>query len=491
MKQKTVRRIFTTSLSLAIGAIAHAAPSVDWERSVDGPQSAPEQYQSMELSGTGDTYIQGYSYDGSTFSWFGSLLAKVNSRGELVWSVQKGGPTEQGESITKIFASGDAVYAIGTTAGSRFGANIFKSTVWKFRAADGTLLWRRVYEDAPSGESIPQDLSVDGNGNLLVVGSQRNDSGFYVGDDAFAQKFSPLGELVWSFVEARPILGLLWGQGFQFVRADSSGDVIVAGTYSQGALNEVLVRKLNQDSGTVDWEYSPEGDTRGTPNSLDLTSTGDPVLSMNLSTTIGGDHRPRIVFSRLSAQTGAPKWTTTETMLPLYEQLDFRDQVCLDSSDNVYATLRYDTDGNALAFQKHNDNIRTFKFSGQTGTRIWAVDRGTAVRNDYQSSKAIRAAKNGKVYVVGEENLPVGSGPAISSAMLLLELSQSTGQTLSATRVTSPGYALPFRVRIDAKSRLHIAGVHIGSGGNQNLWVSRWSTMSHLVAPGKTRISLD
>lgn len=445
----------------------------------------------MEISGAGEIFVQGYSYDASTFSWYGSLLARVNARGELVWRVQKGGPSEQGEAISKIFASGDAVYAIGTTSGSRFGANILKSTVWKFRAADGTLLWRRVYEDAPSGESIPEDLSVDSNGNLLVVGSQRNDSGFYVGNDAFTQKFSPLGELVWSFVEARPILGLLWGQAFHFVRADRSGDVTIAGTYSQGALNQVLVRKLGRDSGSLLWEYSPGGDTRGTPNSLDLTSTGDPVLSMNVSTDIAGDYRPRIAISRLNAQTGAPRWTAQETILPLYEQLDFRDQVCLDSFDNVYATLRYDTDGNALAFQRNNDNMRTFKFSGETGIRQWAVERGTAVRYDYQSSKAIRAAKNGKVYVVGEEMLPVGSGPATSSAMLLLELSQANGQTLSATRVTSQGFALPFRVRIDAKSRLHIAGVHMGPGGNQNLWASRWSTFAPLAGPPKTRVSLE
>lgn len=482
-----IKSILFSLAGILVVSTGSAQPTLAWSNRYDGPTGRYDNAQITEVDSAGNTYLLGLEVDnGATGGNPQPVVMKVGPDGSHQWTAAPDPDFGAGHLPKRAAVTADALYVTGTIpATGPFGTGVNKATVWKFRASDGLLIWRRSYLDAPFADSIAQDIAIDPNGNIAICGSLYNDSGFFPGNDAFIQKYDASGNRLWSTIHAEPINGFSWGQGFHFIKSDQNGDFIVAGTHSMGAPSELLAFKYSGLTGAKLWDFRYSGSVSASPNTLLLASNGDPVIAVNTQLTIENETRSRIGFIRIAGATGSELWTRIET-LPLFYQLQLMDQVALDSNDNVIATLMYDTDGNALAPFLNNNSMRTFKFNGQTGLPVWTVDHGNNIRNDYQLPRTIQADAEGNVYVVGFETLP-DPNLGLSRHTMIRRHDANTGEVTWYEMFVGEGHESPFRVRFDGSGNMIIAGTSYSEATSQDFWVSKWQVPSQ--APNLTTIN--
>ncbi|MEQ1932648.1 MAG: PQQ-binding-like beta-propeller repeat protein [Fimbriimonadaceae bacterium] len=472
---KITNRIALVLSGLAFAGVASAQLSSSWSNRYNGPTNRYDAYQSIEIDPFGNAYLTGYEVDsGATGGNQSPVVRKVSPNGVPLWvAATTGADFGPGCLGQKIAVAGDSIYLVGTMPGtSPLFVGISKSTLWKFRATDGALVWRRTFEEALYG-STSGNLTVDSSGNIIVVGALWNDSGFFAGNDAFIQKFDPAGTRLWSTVFHEPINGLGWGQGFHFVEPDNSGNVIATGTHSMGTPTEILMFKYNGTDGSLIWDTRIEPQGSNAPIKLMMAANGDPVLAYNTSAAINNEYRPRIAFQRFDGAAGGSIWTTIESVPPLWYQLASTDQVHMDGQGNIAAALMYDVDGDGLAQYRNNNSMRTYKFNGTNGQKLWERDHGNAVRYDWQNPTCVRVDALGNVWVFGSETLPDPINISTRHTMIM-KYDGVSGEHLVYEKFVGEGQEVPYRGRFDGVGSLYLGGISYSATTNQDLWVAKW-----------------
>jgi hypothetical protein len=165
-----------------------------------------------------------------------AALLKLTSEGELAWVTHLGG--EHPDEITHLDVDGAGnIYALGRFKGTLvLGTNELKSAgdddlfIVKFDAV-GNPVWStrlgNAFAERPGG------LSVDGAGNMVVVGSFDKDLDFLgtpvlsKGEsDAFVARIAPDGKLLWVKTYGGERADAAYG-----VDTDAAGNVVVAGGF--------------------------------------------------------------------------------------------------------------------------------------------------------------------------------------------------------------------------------------------------------------------
>jgi hypothetical protein len=201
----------------------------------------------LALDGSGGPVATGYfngsaDFGGGTLSSAGGkdiYVAKYSSAGSHVWSERIGGSLDDAATsvavdgggnvvLTGNFASSSVDFGGGALLNSG-GADIFLA---KYSSA-GTHVWSKRFGGGFSAAENGYDVATDGAGNVLLTGSVVDTIDFGGGPlpsdgwyDIFLAKFSATGAHVWS---RRTGAGA--GKG---IAADSSNNVITAGTFSGG-----------------------------------------------------------------------------------------------------------------------------------------------------------------------------------------------------------------------------------------------------------------
>jgi hypothetical protein len=192
-----------------------------------------------------------------------ALVCQLDDNGEVVWNTFLGGANNRGAcSAEKIVASqSNDLYVVGSSACS-WGAPLreYKGGDDAFVAkldADGELLWNTFLglQDSDSGE----DLAVDGNGNVIVVGASNILSGNpfvkIYNQQAFAAKLNGEGALQWITYLGSGEWD--WGRG---VAVDGNGEIVVTGTSYHGwgspmrpysGWSDAFVAKLSNSGGII------------------------------------------------------------------------------------------------------------------------------------------------------------------------------------------------------------------------------------------------
>jgi hypothetical protein len=206
----------------------------------------------------------------------------------------------------------------------------------------GQQLWSRSWSGSGWGKDTPADLAVDGDGNVVVVGTSWNGLNPQGTEfDLIVLKYDPAGTLVWE----RRYDSIGWSEDASSVKIDAQGNVYVGGTTTNRAANQLL---------HPDWivlKYSPAGE---------------------------------LLWSRVHAGAGA--------------ESDVLDRLALDAAGNVYAT------GTSGAFRDNDwvNDLTTIKYSA-TGQKLWeARNEGVpGMRTNGNIPRSIEIDAQGNAYVAG------------------------------------------------------------------------------------------
>lgn len=225
---------------------------LQWARQYDGPiANSPDAAFFVESDQSGNVYVTGTSTAPGTGSDF--LTIKYNPQGDSVWVRRFAGPGNSHNEIPQgldVDQSGN-VYITGFYSGPQ---SIDYMTI-KYNTS-GTQQWAIAY-DSTHGQDIPEDITVDPNGNVFVTGRSRINSTY---NDFCTIKYNSSGVRQWlrvydNLTESRDDIGL-------DVEADAQGNVYVTGITNEDGSNYSIITIKYDAGGVQKWlaEYDETDD---------------------------------------------------------------------------------------------------------------------------------------------------------------------------------------------------------------------------------------
>lgn len=362
-----------------------------------------------------------------------------------------------------------------------------------------------------NGDDMAEDLSVDADGHVVVVGNRHNGESNdivlvrYTADGSFDASFG-VGE-----DDGTPngVVNISLGEGNDFgtaVAQQADGKVVVAGYHEEGSSTNMVVLRVNAD-GTLDQTFGTADD--GTENGIVNISLGDGNdVARDLAVQADGkivvvgdsvtaDGSSNIVVARLNAdgsvdeafgqsEDGTPNGFVATSLgngddkaNALALQADGKivvvgNRIAEDGSSNIIVA-RYDAAGVPDA---------TFGASGDDGTPEGFVNLSLGEGDDVARDVALQA--DGKVVVAGDSVTADGSSNFVL-ARLNADGTPDEGFGVSEDGTpngfvsTSLGegndYATGLAIQTDGK--LVVAGYH-QEGESTNIAVARYETNGDL-----------
>jgi uncharacterized delta-60 repeat protein len=244
---KAIGPAFAGAALLAMLALAPAYAQtdvqVDWVRHYSSgfdPEFAFANAVAVDASG--NVYVTGSSYGSNGLPDYATV--KYSSSGARLWVKRYNGPEDNWDGATEIALDGSGnVYVTGQS----FGRNYFDYVTIKY-GPSGTREWLARYDGPANNDDWPNDLAVDGAGNVYVTGYSLGVGTFY---DYATIKYNPSGTQEWVARYNGPgnTKDRAWALG-----VDASGNVYVTGDSGEGSENssDYLTVKYNP-SGVQQW----------------------------------------------------------------------------------------------------------------------------------------------------------------------------------------------------------------------------------------------
>lgn len=336
-------------------------------------------------------------------------------------------------------------------------------------------LWWPTDSTCGSGRSNVLGLTVDGAGNILVVGALEGSLNLggglsLTGDayDLYVAKFDTNGLPLWGRVIQRHA----WSRGSAFIAVEGGGNVVVAGLFGGG----LSLGNVSLPGGSLFQPFvlklSPEGEPLwGQGFEVSAASVWDPIGLSGLSVDASGDiaftgsftgtlrigdtvhtrapYWNAVYVAKLSGATGAPLWSKS-----LRSASDLRGvDVAMDAAGDVLLAgsfaERLDIDGTVLTTASWALDIFLAKFAGDTGSARWSRSNRQDSTNDIFPRLGIDGAGNA---------LTVSLIPPYEFRLTKFD---GEGQVLWS-RVHEPSYGLVehegLRMSLDASGNMVLSG---------------------------------
>jgi len=226
-----------------------AGPNPDgtpvWQRSYNGGASGQDRINAM-AAGIDGVVVSGYSHNGTDFDY---LTIKYGFDGGQTWLKVHDSALGDDRALATALDSAGHVLVTGL-AYNGTGQDVL--TI-KYRDSDGTVLWSRPYDGGYADQG--KYLWIDAADNVYLSGTSFTLSGF---TDLYTAKYAAAdGSVIWEKIynsggdNTDIPVGIL---------ADEGGEVFVAGyTTKVSADNDILVVKYKKDNGTQLWASSFNG----------------------------------------------------------------------------------------------------------------------------------------------------------------------------------------------------------------------------------------
>jgi uncharacterized delta-60 repeat protein len=279
-------------------------------------------------------------------------------------------------------ALGDVIVAGHTDDGFNFQDML---TI-KYSGATGNRLWQRRYNGPANDHDSAEALTVDRNGNAVIVGYSFNGTNY----DCYAAKYAAAnGALLWEHRYNGPPDG---NDDLLSVGVDADDNVIVTG-YSQRLANsepDFYTAKYAAADGTLLWENRDSGlwHIYGVGVALAIDRGGNAVVTGYFYN--GNDYD--YYTAKYASADGALLWEKVYNSGP--NRSDFARAVAVDGNDNVVVT-----GGSSVSIESRSD-LYTVKYASADGTTLWE-QRYNGSGNDTDEGKAVAVDRSGNVVVTG------------------------------------------------------------------------------------------
>lgn len=169
----------------------NSAGMQQWASLYNGTGNGYDEAYSLAIDTSGNTYVTG----GSDANGQGKnyVTIKYNSSGVAQWSTSYNGPVNGADAATKVVLDNQFnVYVTGNSLGN--GTDLDIATI-KY-SNSGTQQWVHRYNGALNFFDIPEDITVDGIGNVYITGATYG--GLATENDFVTLKINNSGSLDWT-----------------------------------------------------------------------------------------------------------------------------------------------------------------------------------------------------------------------------------------------------------------------------------------------------
>jgi len=232
---------------------------------------AVDEAGNVYLSGIND--IAGRSAAASANDVYQTMMFTESEGRTAAWLQSYDGPNQQTDEGTAVAVDEDGNAIV--TGRSKNENQDFDIVTIKYDHG-GAQLWLRRYDGPGGGNDAGADIAVDGQGNILVVGTHTNAAGDV---DALVIKYDPNGETLWSRTHDGG-----GTDGFSKMFLDPQDCLVGVGETEQAdGLSDLLLVKLDPDGGVL-WSETWDGGQGGSAAAvaLDVNSAGEIAVAGRL-----------------------------------------------------------------------------------------------------------------------------------------------------------------------------------------------------------------
>jgi len=335
----------------------------------------------------GNSYVTGYSSDGSKKDF---VTVKYDTNGNEVWVTQYDKTTNDQPYAIALDGDGN-VYVTGYSI--NYGSSMDFATV-KYDT-NGNELWVRYYNGPSNRHDYATSIAVDSSGNVYVSGNSR---GGWPWDYATV-KYDTNGNELW----AKRYNGS--GNSYDTVSdiaVDDAGNIFVTGTGNDSTTgNDYTTIKYDTDGNEL-WlrQYNGASNFPDGASSIIVDAAGNSYVTGYSSTSGSNKDFATVKYDAEGNELWVSRYTGPGG------RLDFATNIALDNAGNVfvtgrsqssswnnayvYATIKYDTNGNEQWIKKHGplatysnpsdievDNTGNIYVTGMSGSRFSTIKYDT------------------------------------------------------------------------------------------------------------------
>lgn len=212
-----------------------------WARIYDDPVSSQENASDVAVDGTGNIYVLGWRI--AAASYYDIVLVKYSPAGARRWVRHY-----TGAGMNADWPGGVALEGTGNiyVTGYSWGGSTYNDVITLKYDPAGHRRWAKRWDGPASHDDFGFAIAVSSTGTVYVAGQT---AGISSGDDAVVLKYSSAGAFKWSRSQTSPGA---FGDQYADIAPLGNGDVAATGTYwgTDTHLNDVLLTRLSPGGAT-------------------------------------------------------------------------------------------------------------------------------------------------------------------------------------------------------------------------------------------------
>ncbi|HEU4718804.1 MAG TPA: T9SS type A sorting domain-containing protein [Bacteroidia bacterium] len=337
-----------------------------WVATYNGTGNNNDYATAIAIDGSGNTYVTGYSMNtGYTNDY---VTIKYNSSGVQQWAAVYTGVSNYAQAIA-VDAAGNSY----VTGYAHDGSSFNYATV-KYNSS-GVQQWVAIYNGTGNGPDMATAIVVDGAGNTYVTGNAFNGSDY----DYATVKYNSAGTQQWVAIHNGAGNNADYAKA---IAADASGNIYVTGNCYNGSNHDYVTIEYNS-SGAQQWIgiYNGPANSTDQANAIAVDGSGNTYVT---GFSFNGSNYDFATVSYNSS--GAQQWAAVYAGGGNAD--DRANVIALDAGGNVYVTG-----------MRNGGDYATIKYDNG-GAQQWIISY-TGTAGSYDEAFSIGLDAMGNVYVTG------------------------------------------------------------------------------------------
>jgi hypothetical protein len=288
---------YTVKLAASDGALI-------WDHLNSGADHVHEASTAIAADAAGNVIVAGYSKS-STGGLDAYAVKYAAADGAIVWEHRFDGATHQTDRLFAVTADSTGNVAV---TGDTFSGTQFDLYVGRYAAADGALIWEKVYAAPTGGDDNGISIATDAAGNVAIAAQVELDIDDGPTSTYTAKYAAADGALLWERPHIAP-----HGKdsSASAVAVDAGGNVIMTGCTTLANRTDIdfYTAKYASNDGAILWEKTYDGTGHGHDQAFDvaLDSTGNAIVTGE-SANASDPSNPDFYTIKYASSDGAVLW---------------------------------------------------------------------------------------------------------------------------------------------------------------------------------------